>query len=94
MNEQERHYSEKQAAWKNRRKIANQDMTPPDEVNFKDGFDYGWQAHVEIAKQNEKELIEALIQLCSDKHSLELSIGIAIDIIEKHTGKTWEELNG
>ena len=44
MTEQERHYSEKQAAWKNRKEIANQDMTLPDEINFKDGFDFSWEA--------------------------------------------------
>ena len=38
------------------------------------------------------EMLEALIALCSDKHTLEMAVGQGIDIIEKSTGKTWEEI--
>ena len=61
----------------------------------------GWQARVEIAKQDEKELIEAYIKLLiSSINRRTLRYGMShkedcmsIKIIEKHTGKTWKELN-
>lgn len=67
---------------------------------------WGWQARAEIAKQDEKKLIEALIETTMKME--EESIAHHWDkicparsrminniiVIEKHTGKTWEELNG
>ena len=70
--------------------------------------EYGWQtwqARAEIAKQDEKKLIEALIKegrfiekssgknYC-DRNDMDKERLFFIPIIEKHTGKTWEELNG
>ena len=68
-------------------------------------FFSSWQARTEIAKQDEKELIEALIETTMKME--EESIAHHWDkicparsrminniiVIEKHTGKTWEELN-
>ena len=66
-----------------------------------------WQARDEIAKQDEKELIEALIKICKITIKLQKELPPntgwwrlvnenidLIDIIEKHTGKTWEKLSG
>lgn len=60
-----------------------------------------WQARAEIAKQDEKELIEALIEIQKAQYQpsgplsgLNTAIKLSRAIIEKHTGKTWEELNG
>ena len=66
-----------------------------------------WQARAEIAKQDEKELIETLIRICKITIKLQKELPPntkwwslvnenvdLIDIIEKHTSKTWEELNG
>ena len=79
----------------------------------------GWDARAEIAKQDEKELIEALIETlytkvdpdpypsyktcnyCSASDAYNIYHKIVhekdcrgIKLIEKHMGKTWEELNG
>ena len=61
-----------------------------------------WLARARIARQDEKELLEALINVCrkldiddiTDKRTIaeeELFIQIT-SVIEKHKGKTWEEI--
>ena len=65
-----------------------------------------WQARDEIAQQDENELIETLIRICKITIKLQKELPPntkwwslvnenvdLIDIIEKHTSKTWEELN-
>ena len=79
----------------------------PDFMINKEKTFYFWQARAEIAKQDEKELIEALIRICKITIKLQKELPPntkwwslvnenvdLIDIIEKHTSKTWEELNG
>ena len=53
----------------------------------------GKEEIAEIAKQDEKELVDILISIRRREHLSEIG-EMCIDIaIEKHTGKTWEELN-
>ena len=63
-----------------------------------------WQARAEIAKQDEKEMLEALIKegrfiekytgkKYKDRNGMDKERLYFIPIIEKAAGKTWEELN-
>ena len=61
-----------------------------------DDFWVLWQARTEIAKYDEKELIEALTELVKVISHLDMFTDVdwekedIIKLIEKHTGKTWE----
>ena len=57
-----------------------------------------WQARDEIAKQDEKELIEVLRDMVAyhvglNEHPSCNFLDTAKRVLEKHTGKTWEESN-
>ena len=60
----------------------------------------GFDDCAKIAKQDEKELLETLIEIQKAQYQpagplsgLNTIIKLSRAIIEKHTGKTWEELN-